>query len=135
MKTNNKHQDIFMKLSEKAKKKGGSLAAVFKLIQELAEFEEKIEECSNAQEISDNREKINAFISDLDSMYEVLFAMAKGGISSIRADRGRGTVEDVESGEVESVVDTVDVEEKVDTVKDIPSKEPITMSVPKIPRM
>jgi hypothetical protein len=114
------YQDIFMKLSEKSKKKGGSLAAVFKLIQELADFEEKIEECANAQEMSQNREKINGFISDLDRMYEMLFDMAKGGIQSIRASRGK--IED-EEGMV--------VEEEAGVVE----KEPVAMNVPKVPRM
>ena len=90
-------------LGEKVKKKGGSMAAVFKLIQELLEFEEKVEECAQAQEMSQNKQKIESFISDIDSFYDVLFEMARGGISDIRNQRQIGGVDGVEEAEGEVV--------------------------------
>ena len=136
MKSNNQHQDIFMKLSEKAKKKGGSMGAVFKLIQDLAEFEEKIEECASAQEMSENKEKINVFVSDLDKMYEVLLGMAKEGISSLRNNRksmGDDTEEDTDvDGGMDSETN-VDVEVKPEPIDR--TRTPVMINVPQIPKM
>jgi len=106
-----KHASEFNELivmAEKAKKKGGSMAAVFKLIQELLDFEEKIQECVNAQEIVENKSKIEAFMGEIDKMYDVLFEMARGGISNIRNQRN-GVIEVEGSPEEE-----VEVEEKID---------------------
>ena len=58
-------------LAEK-KKKGGSLGAVLKLVQDLTEFETKIQECAEAQEMLENKEKIESFLQDIDRMYETL---------------------------------------------------------------
>ena len=73
-------------LGEKQKKKGGSLAAVLKLITDLTDFEEKIEVCADAQEMSQNKQKIKEFTQDIDKMYKVLLGMAQGGIKSLRSD-------------------------------------------------
>ena len=96
------------------KKKGGSLAAVLKLIQDLAEFEEKIEECVAAQEMTENKQKVESFLKDIDSMYQVLLSMAEGSIHSLRSDRARGVdgVDGVD-GEADEVVEVVEeVEEE-----------------------
>ena len=86
------------------KKKGGSLAAVLKLIQDLAEFEEKIEECVAAQEMTENKQKVESFLKDIDSMYQVLLSMAEGSIHSLRSERARG-VEEVDGDVVEEVIE------------------------------
>ena len=128
-----KHASEFNELivmAEKAKKKGGSMAAVFKLIQELLDFEEKIQECVNAQEIVENKSKIEAFMGEIDKMYDVLFEMARGGISNIRNQRN-GVIEVEGSPEEE-----VEVEEKIDLepVAD-KRKNPVMLNVPQIPKM
>lgn len=131
----NQYQDIFLKAERSngngGKKKGGSLGAVFKLIQELAEFEEKIEECADAQEMAENKEEIVAFIGQLDQMYKSLFKMAESGIRSMRSNRGN-SVDDIGGdmgGEEEVEVKTEDIVKKPsDNIR--PS-----LSVPMIPKM
>jgi molybdenum-dependent DNA-binding transcriptional regulator ModE len=81
------YQDIFVTAEKNGKKKGGSLGAVFKLIQELAEFEAKIQECADAQEMAQNKEQIMAFADQLDQMYDVLFKMGRAGIQEVRGGR------------------------------------------------
>jgi len=74
-------------LADKSKKKGGSLGAVFKLVQDLTDFEEKIQDCINAQEIQENKQNIEAFLEDIDQMYTTLLDIAKGGIQELRSQR------------------------------------------------
>lgn len=74
---------------EKSKKKGGSMAAILKLVQDLAEFEENIQVAINAQEITDNKHQIEGFLNDIDKMYEVLLGMAKESIQSMRSERNQ----------------------------------------------
>lgn len=109
IKNNKDYSDIFVSADIK-KKKGGSLGAVLKLIQDLAEFEEKIEEAASAQEMLENKEKINAFISQIDEMYSTLLQMAKLSINAIRQSRGQAIDEEefVEEEIVEKspVIDT-----------------------------
>lgn len=137
---NKDYQDIFMKLSEKARKKGGSMAAVFKLIQELLDFEEKIQECINAQEMSENQNKIEAFMGDIDRLYDVLFEIARGGISSIRNDRRAG-IDPSEDGGVEGEEETVDIDVDVEPEPEAKTeisdrrKTPVMLNVPQIPKM
>jgi hypothetical protein len=84
----NKRFNELILLAEK-KKKGGSLGSIFKLIQDLTEFEEKIQEAVNAQEMAENRATIEGFLSLIDQMYEALLSIAKGGIHSLRSERAR----------------------------------------------
>jgi hypothetical protein len=118
--------------AEKSKKKGGSLGAVFKLIQDLTEFEEKIQECCDSQEMTENKEKIEAFLMDIDKMYEVLLGIAKGGISSIRNERRRKDMFPEQDGVEEVQESTVPVEEVEEVELD---KSPVKLNIPKVPRM
>lgn len=68
----------------KDKKKGGSLGSIFKLIQDLLEFEDKIVECADAQEMGENKERIEALKAETGEMYNTLFEMAQGGVDSYR---------------------------------------------------
>jgi len=136
-------------LSEKARKRGGSMAAVFKLIEELLDFEEKIQACIDAQEMAENKSKIESFMSEIDGMYDILFEMARGGISAIRNDRalrpdgvdgvdGRDGVEGIgteveERVEVESepeVPAKADLEETAEV-----SSPPFLIKAPQDPKM
>ncbi len=126
--------------AEKVKKKGGSMAAVFKLIQELLDFEEKIQECINAQEMTENKNRIENFMGDIDKMYDSLFEMARGGISQIRNQRVNGMMEpsDEEDGgseveediEIEPEMGRHDILEKTDK-----RRTPVMLNVPQIPKM
>lgn len=66
------------------KKKGGSLGAIFKLITELLDFEDKIIECAEAQEMGENKSRIEALKEETGQMYTTLFEMAQGGVDSYR---------------------------------------------------
>ena len=129
-------------MAEKAKKKGGSMAAVFKLIQELLDFEEKIQECMNAQEMSENRRRIESFMGDIDKMYDNLFEMARGGISNIRDQREGGLGEGA-VGAPQVSEDGLGAEEvEVEVEEDAPlapmadkRKTPVMLNVPQIPKM
>jgi hypothetical protein len=106
---NNKYAKVWNELTitaEKTKKKGGSLASVFKLIQDLIEFEEKIQEAINAQEVSTNKSQIEGFLTDIDKMYEVLLTIAREGISAARNERTMAQETVTEEGEEGEVVRT-----------------------------
>ena len=129
-------------LAEKVKKKGGSMAAVFKLIQDLLDFEEKIQDCVNSQEMAENRQKIEAFLVEIDKMYDVMFEMARGGISEIRNDRvmgeGLGTVEDEEEVEIEGDGRMDEIGELRDRLTEVTTPEaskPSILNAPKAPSM
>jgi hypothetical protein len=85
---NARFNELILTAADK-KKKGGSLGSIFKLIQDLTDFEEKIQEAINAQEMAENRETIEGFLGAIDKMYESLLAIAKGGIHSLRSERAR----------------------------------------------
>lgn len=124
-------------VAEKSKKKGGSMAAVFKLIQDLLEFEDKIQECISAQEMAENKQKIELFVADIDKMYDSLFEMARGGISSIRNQR-QDMVDNPEEIDGDKEVGT-EVEEEIRTApvsdKSDKRKTPVMLNVPQIPKM
>ena len=92
-------------LAKDNKKKGGSLAAIFKLIEELLEFEDKIVECAEAQEMGENKERIEALKTETGKMYDTLFEMAQGGVESYRTRQVL---------DADDIVDTVDPEDDVE---------------------
>ena len=102
-------------LGEAKKKKGGSLSAVLKLIQDLTDFEEKLQDCIDSQEMSENKQKIEGFVQQVDQMYDVLFEIARGGISSIRNDRASG----------------VDLEDAEESVEPMPESEVVLDEPPR----
>jgi hypothetical protein len=129
-------------MAEKAKKKGGSMAAVFKLIQELLDFEEKIQECCNAQEMAENRQKIESFMGEIDKMYDVLFEMARGGISNIRSQRQGDTIlneeqKGITEGPKEIIEEDVEEDIEIEPIveKSDKRKTPVMLNVPTIPKM
>ena len=54
---------IVLAEKEKTKKKGGSMAAILKLTQDLVEFENNLQEAIDAQEMSENKSKIEALVT------------------------------------------------------------------------
>lgn len=139
---------IILAKEEKSKKKGGSLAAIFKLIQDLTVFEENIQECIDAQEMTQNKGTIEGFVNEIDKMYEALFNIAKSGVQVMRSERNKPVVEDVE--EVEKAVEDPVLEPSLapsiessstfsanDLKKQLETKPsaPITLTVPQTPKM
>ncbi|TRZ80206.1 hypothetical protein D4R86_04715 [bacterium] len=88
--------ELIVLAKDGGKKKGGSLGAIFKLIQDLLEFEDKIVECSEAQEMGENKERIEALKAETGEMYNTLFEMAQGGVDSYRTKIGSMEGEDYE---------------------------------------
>lgn len=70
-----------------ASKKGGGTNAVLGLLQDLIAFQDKVASASDAQDISENKEKLENYQSRLDEMYTDLLEMAKGGVRSIRKEK------------------------------------------------
>lgn len=119
--------------AEKNKKKGGSLGAIFKLIQELTDFESKIQETADAQEMAQNREVILSFMEQMDKMYDVLFKMARGGVQEIRGDRKEVLEELSEGTEETEEAEEVKESKGTDIVKD--KKPTVMMNYPKVPKI
>jgi len=73
-------------LEEKTKKtkKGGGVAAILGLAKDLMDFQDKVNACSDAQDISENKQKIESHAAALSKMYEDLLDIAKAGVKSIR---------------------------------------------------
>lgn len=116
--------------AEKSKKKGTSLSAVLKLIQDLTDFEEKIQDCVDSQEMAENKQQIESFLGEIDKMYKVLLGMAEGSIQSLRQQRLLPQEEVVEEREETLVHDDVVKTKPFEVVK-----SPAQISVPKIPKM
>ena len=117
-------------LAESKKKSGGSLNAILKLIQDLTDFEEKIQDCVNSQEMSQNKEKIESFLASIDKMYESLIGMVQVGIKSLRTDRSQVVDEVQGEGENQEVVEKVPVVKKIEK-----TSPPVMVNAPTIPRM
>jgi hypothetical protein len=61
---------------DKKKKKGGGTNAVLTLMKELADFQDKVSNCIDAQDLHDRRVELENFYDKLDEMAEVLLNMA-----------------------------------------------------------
>jgi hypothetical protein len=132
---------IVLAEKEKSKKKGGSMAAILKLVQDLAEFEGSIQEAVDAQEMSENRSKIEAFLTDIDKMYEILLEMAKASIQAMRTERSQPVIEETETPAptTESLEPLKPEPTKfsIDDLKkqlDTKPSAPISMTIPKAPK-
>ncbi|MFW5887720.1 MAG: hypothetical protein ACOCUH_02875 [Bacteriovoracia bacterium] len=127
----------FLLTANKNNKKGGSLGAIFKLIQELTDFENKIQETANAQEMYQNKEVILSFMEQLDKMYDVLFKMARGGVQEIRGER-QEVLSEMEEDEEDEEDEEVSERSSEEASKQEVSKDhkPSTMiNYPRVPKI
>lgn len=133
---------IVLAEKEKTKKKGGSLGSVFKLVQDLIDFEENIQEAIDAQEMSENKSKIESFLADIDKMYDVLLGIAREGIAAARSQRSM--VEQVEGEEVvepaPEVIQEPESDTKISTDElkkqlEMKPKSPVSVNIPAAPKM
>lgn len=62
------------------RKKGDGINAVLTLMKEMREFQERVEECIEAQDVAEHKGKIEEFNNYVESMYEVLLDIARGGL-------------------------------------------------------
>lgn len=135
---------IVLAEKEKTKKKGGSMGAVLKLVQDLAEFESNIQEAMDAQEMTENRGKIEGFLADIDKMYEVLLVMAKDSIQAMRAERSQ-PMEVAPDMDVPPAAATSEGREESSSLNfsaedlqkqlDTKPRAPISLTVPKVPKV
>jgi hypothetical protein len=126
------------------KKKGGGTNAVLTMMKELGDFQDKVETCIEAQDISDRRKKLEIFYDKLDEMAEVLLEMAAHGIKSKRTEDVLN--EEITEEPEDLLEDQEDVEEDLTdslagALSDRPRAESVgriqminAPSIPKLPR-
>lgn len=132
---------IVLAKDEKSKKKGGSMAAVLKLFQDLTEFEGNIQEAMDAQEMADNKSKIEGFLKDIDQMYEVLLGMAKDSIQAMRSERyapvqeeGDEQMDTPPSPATSEPSPTSFSASDLQKQLDMKPKSPVVLNIPKVPK-
>jgi len=64
------------------KKKGSGFNAVLTLLKELSDFQDKVQVCIDAQDIAENRQRLEIFDDKLDEVAQVLLEMAEAGVRS-----------------------------------------------------
>jgi len=121
------------------KKKGGGTNAILTLMKELGDFQDKVESCIDAQDISERREKLGVFYDKLDEIAEVLLQMASEGIKSKRKEDPLETTEEVLEEEVLEDETLEDEGAEVRIVSDKPRSSVgrihmINPSIPQLPR-
>jgi len=80
-------QDNILVLTAAASaKKGNGVNAILSLLQDLITFQDKVVSTAEAQDLGENKQKLEEFQERLGEMYESLLGMAKGGVRSIRQD-------------------------------------------------
>jgi dTDP-glucose pyrophosphorylase len=114
---------IFVKAEVKKQKKGTGMASALSLMQDFIEFKSKIEDCVEAQDLTENKEKIKGFLNEISKMYDVLIEIAKTGVKSMNEE------------EIPAVEERpVDTKLNADDLKGYTKPSPV-LSVPQIPRM
>jgi hypothetical protein len=79
-------QDNQLIVEAASAKKGGGVNAVLGLLQEMISFQEKVANAADAQDLAENKQKLEEFQSNLGQMYESLLEMARGGVRSMRQE-------------------------------------------------
>ena len=79
--------DEAKKGKEKSKGKGDGINAALVLLKDLRDFQDKVESCIEAQDITEYKGKVETFNAELDKMYEVLLEIARGGMHSNRVSQ------------------------------------------------
>lgn len=79
-------QDNILVSASTTKKGGTGVNAVLSLLQDLIAFQDKVGSTIDAQELGDNKRKLEEFQSRLGEMYESLLEMARGGVRQVRQE-------------------------------------------------
>lgn len=79
-------QDNILILTAATTKKGNGINSIIGLLQDTIAFQDKIGAAVEAQDLGDNKKKLEDFHQKLGEMYNSLLEMAKGGVRSIRQD-------------------------------------------------
>ena len=83
------------------KKKGGGVSAILGLMKDIVDFQGKIEACAEAQDIAENRNKIEEFGEYISGMWEACSGIANGSIRSIRKSDDHPLADVLDTGEEE----------------------------------
>ena len=67
-------------VKKKEKVKGDGINEVLVLMKEAKEYQDRIEECAEAQALTENKQKIEGFYALMDQMYVVMLELVKGGL-------------------------------------------------------
>lgn len=70
----------------KSKKKGTGIGEILALAREIVSFIDRVDACAEAQDISENKSKIEAISAELEKHYIELLDMAKSGRSTMQKD-------------------------------------------------
>jgi len=73
-------------VSASTKKGGTGVNAVLSLLQDLIAFQDKVGSTIDAQDLGDNKRKLEEFQTRLGEMYESLLEMARGGVRQVRQE-------------------------------------------------
>ena len=86
------YQDIYLTASDKKLKKGDDgINAALVLMKDIRDFQDKVEMAMESQSNPENREKIESFYENLETMYSTLLEIASGGIRQIRKKEATST--------------------------------------------
>lgn len=79
-------------------KKGDGVNAILGLLQELRNVQDKVQAAADAQDITENKQAIEAVADSIDEHSEKLLDLVRGGIRSIRAKDPSTGIEGPEIG-------------------------------------
>jgi hypothetical protein len=118
-------------IDEKVKKtkKGGGVAAILGLAKDLMDFQAKVNDCCEAQDMTEIKDKIESHAESLAKMYEDLLDIAKAGVKSIRESNPNAETVNGEAIEMDAPPAPATQEER--------PKQPLlqTPSIPKLSGM
>ena len=97
--------DILITAADGKSKKGDGINAALSLMQEVRDFQDKIDKCAEAQAMAENKRKIESFGDHLDSMWSTLRDIAGDTIRGIRSDDVQNDVHNGIQDDAQNVVD------------------------------
>jgi 2C-methyl-D-erythritol 2,4-cyclodiphosphate synthase len=71
-------------VEKKKGKKGDGINSAISLLQELRVFQEKVEATIEAQDITENKQKIAKYAQSLEELYSALIEIASSGVKNMR---------------------------------------------------
>jgi hypothetical protein len=109
--------DMFNKMTitadDKKSKKGDGINSVLKFMIDVRDFQDKLEDCIEAQALGDNQAKLKEYPAKLDELYKALAEIASSSVRRMREDSG--------------------LEE--DAVRDHESPNPVMVNAPQVPKL
>ena len=76
--------NILVLTAAKSAEKGGGVNAVLGLMQDMIMFMGKVEATAEAQDLAENKQKLEGLYKNLADSYAVLLGIARGGVQSMK---------------------------------------------------